>query len=81
MTLSDLRHKINEFYLESKNREYPNTLLLTKGQYKEFLKEIFNVPEEHDIPEGIFIQSIEGLAVVFTDELDEPRILKMKKGS
>lgn len=77
MNLQQLRAKINEFYLESKNREYPNTLLLTKEQYKDFLKEMFNVPDEHDIPEGIFIKSIEGLAVAFADELEEPRVLKM----
>ena len=81
MTLEQLRMKINEFYLDSKVREYPNTLLLTKQQYKEFLKEMFNVPDEHEIPEGIFIKSIEGLSVAFTDQLDEPRVLKMKKGS
>lgn len=81
MTLNELKFKINEFYLESKVREYPNTLLLTKQQYKEFLKEMFNVPDEHEIPEGIFIKSIEGLNVTFTDQLDEPRVLKIKKGS
>jgi hypothetical protein len=77
MNLEQLRSKINEFYLESKNREYPNTLLLTKQQYKDFLKELFNVSGEQDIPEGIFIKSIEGLTVAFADELVEPRVLKM----
>lgn len=77
MDLQALRFKINEFYLESKNREYPNSVLLTKEQYKDFLKEMFKVPDFSDIPEGIFITSIEGLKVVFTDELEEPRVLKM----
>ena len=77
MNLEQLRSKINEFYLESKNREYPNTLLLTQQQYKDFLKELFNVSGEQDIPEGIFIKSIEGLTVAFADELVEPRVLKM----
>lgn len=77
MNLEQLRLKINEFYLESKNREYPNSLLLTKDQYKDFLKETFKVPDFSEIPEGVFITSIEGLQVVFTEELEEPRVLKM----
>ena len=77
MDLKELRTKINEFYLESKNREYPNTLLLTKQQYKDFLKELFNVSGEDSIPEGVFIKSIEGLTVAFAEELQEPRVLKM----
>ena len=77
MTLEQLRFKINEFYLDSKNREYPNTLLLTKKQYKDFLKELFKVPNEDDIPEGVFIRSIEGLTVTFAEELEEPRLLKI----
>jgi hypothetical protein len=77
MDLQALRFKINEFYLESKNREYPNSVLVTNEQYKNFLKEMFKVPDFSDIPEGIFITSIEGLKVVFTDELEEPRVLKM----
>lgn len=77
MDLQTLRSKINEFYLESKNREYPNSLLVTKDQYKDFLKETFKVPDFSEIPDGVFITSIEGLQVVFTDDLDEPRVLKM----
>lgn len=77
MDLQQLRFKINEFYLESKNREYPNSLLLTTDQYKDFLKELFKVPDFSGIPDGVFITSIEGLQVVFTEELEEPRVLKM----
>jgi hypothetical protein len=77
MDLQALRFKINEFYLESKNREYPNSVLVTNEQYKDFLKEMFRVPDLSEIPEGIFITSIEGLKVVFTDKLEEPRVLKM----
>jgi hypothetical protein len=77
MDLQTLRFKINEFYLESKNREYPNSLLVTKDQYKDFLKETFKVPDFSEIPDGVFITSIEGLQVVFTDDLVEPRVLKM----
>ena len=77
MDLQTLRTKINEFYLDSKNREYPNSLLVTKDQYKDFLKETFKVPDFSEIPDGVFITSIEGLQVVFTDDLVEPRVLKM----
>ena len=77
MDLQTLRTKINEFYLESKNREYPNSLLLTDEQYKDFMKETFKVPEYSEIPDGVFISSIEGLQVVFADDLVEPRVLKM----
>ena len=52
MDLQTLRFKINEFYLESKNREYPNSLLVTKDQYKDFLKETFKVPDFSEIPDG-----------------------------
>jgi hypothetical protein len=38
---------------------------------------MFRVPDFSEIPEGIFITSIEGLKVVFTDKLEEPRVLKM----
>ena len=77
MDLQTLRTKINEFYLDSKNMQYPNSLLLTNEQYKDLMKETFKVPEYSEIPDGVFITSIEGLQVVFTDDLVEPRVLKM----
>ena len=77
MTLKDIRTEINEFYLESKNREYPNSIILTKEQYKAFIRELFKVPSDLDVPEGIIIQSIEGLKVVLTEQIDTPRIVKV----
>jgi hypothetical protein len=77
MTLKDIRTEINEFYLESKNREYPNSIILTKEQYKTFIRELFKVPSDLDVPEGIIIQSIEGLRVVLTEQIDTPRIVKV----
>ena len=90
MTLTEIRQKIHEYYLESEKEglgnnkmrtkgDYPNTILVTKEQYKSLLKEMFKL--ENDINDEILndikIMSIEGLKVVFAEYLEEPKILKM----
>lgn len=84
MNLHELQFKINEFYLDSsKDAEsgdrlqgiYPNSILLTKEQYKDFLKEIFVLEKDSEIPDGILLSSINGLKVIFTDYIPEPKVL------
>jgi hypothetical protein len=92
MTLLEIRQKIHEYYLESekdglesnKTRtkgEYPNAILLTEEQYKVLLKEMFKLQE--DVSDGVLnevkIMSIEGLKVVFTEYIEEPKILRIEK--
>lgn len=82
MTVRELELEINRFYLDSekdsngdrKEGIYPNSVLLTKEQYNNFLKEIFNT--EEDFPPEIFIQSICGLKVIFTSHIDKPRVIR-----
>lgn len=90
MTLQDIRQKIHEYYLESEKEgldsnkirtkgEYPNTILVTKDQYKVLIRELLKIQEDIDekVLEEVKILSIEGLKVVFTEYLEEPKILKM----
>ena len=90
MTLQDIRQKIHEYYLESEKEgldsnkirtkgEYPNTILVTKNQYKVLITELLKIQEDIDekVLEEVKILSIEGLKVVFTEYLEEPKILKM----
>ena len=92
MRLQDIRTKIHEYFLESEKEglvnqkmrtqgNYPNSILLTKQQYVILIKEMFRITEDtgEDILLGIKILSIEGLDVIFTDYLDEPKILKLSK--
>jgi hypothetical protein len=90
MTLTEVRQKIHEHYLESEKEgldnnkirtkgEYPNTILVTKDQYKSLVREMLKIQDSLDdkVLEEIKILSIEGLKVVFTEYLEEPKILKM----
>jgi hypothetical protein len=92
MTLEEVKTKIHEYYLESEREglgnnnmrtkgEYPNAILLTKDQYKSLLKEVFKLQEEIDdkILEEVKIMSIEGLRVIFTEHVEEPKILRLKE--
>ena len=92
MRLQNIRTKIHEYFLESEKEglenqkmrtqgNYPNSILLTKQQYVILIKEMFRITEDtgEDILLGIKILSIEGLDVIFTDYLDEPKILKLSK--
>ena len=92
MRLQDIRTKIHEYFLESEKEglenqkmrtqgNYPNSILLTKQQYVILIKEMFRITEDtgEDILLGIKILSIEGLDVIFTDYLEEPKILKLSK--
>lgn len=92
MTLKEIRQKIHEYYLESEKEgldsnkmrtkgEYPNSILLTKDQYTMLIKEMFKLQEEIN-PQTlnkVKIMSIEGLKVIFTDYLEEPKILRIDK--
>lgn len=92
MTLSEIRQKIHEYYLESekdgletnKTRtkgEYPNAILLTEEQYKVLLREMFKLQEDvsDEVLNEVKIMSIEGLKVVFTEYIEEPKILRIEK--
>ena len=88
--LTQIKEKIHAYYLESEKDglennkvrsrgEYPNTLLLTQDQYKNILKEMFKLQE--DVSDAVLLEikimSIEGLKVVFTDYIEEPKVIRM----
>lgn len=88
--LTQIKEKIHAYYLESEKDglennkvrsrgEYPNTLLLTQDQYKNILKEMFKLQEDvsDEVLLEIKIMSIEGLKVVFTDYIEEPKVIRM----
>jgi len=88
MTTLELELEINQFFLDSEkevdengNRQkgiYPNAVILTENQYKDFIKEILNVESEVDIPNGIFISSICGLkAILSNEDLPKPRVVRI----
>ena len=87
MTIQDLELEINKFFLDSEKEInsnetrqqgiYPNSVIMTHSHYKDFLKELFHTSGDLDIPEGIFITSICGLKVIFSDEIDTPRVIKV----
>ena len=88
MTINELEYAINQFYLDSEKElddngnhmkgVYPNAVVLTEAQYKDFLKELFHVEGDTEIPEGIFIQSICGLKTIISIEyLEKPIVIKM----
>lgn len=92
MTLSEVRQKIHEYYLESekdglennKSRtkgQYPNAILLTEEQYKVLIREMFKLQEDvsDEALNEVKIMSIEGLKVVFTPYIEEPKILRIEK--
>jgi hypothetical protein len=91
MQLEKIRKKIHEYFLDSEKKEgiqdsrgkgeYPNAILLTEEQYLEILKEMFKLEEE--ISKELLLQvkvlSIEGLEVVFTDWIQEPKVMRISK--
>jgi hypothetical protein len=88
MTIYELELEINQFFLDSEKETddkgirqkgiYPNAVILTEAQYKEFLKELFNVSGETQVPDGVFISSICGLKTIISEEdLVKPRVVRM----
>jgi len=88
--INSIQEKIHQYYLETERDgldnnkvrsrgEYPNALLMTKDQYKNILKEMFKLQEDvsEEVLFEIKIMSIEGLKVVFTDFIEEPKVLRL----
>lgn len=88
--INSIQEKIHQYYLETERDgldnnkvrsrgEYPNALLITKDQYKNILKEMFKLQEDvsDEVLFEIKIMSIEGLKVVFTDFIEEPKVLRL----
>lgn len=83
MTLKELELEINRFYLDSekdlngdrKLGVYPNSVLLTREHYNNFLKELFKTEEE--FPPEIIIQSICGMKVILTSFIDKPKLIRI----
>lgn len=70
-TNMDILHAINQFYLESRKEGagiYPNAILMTSNQLAD---------QTRDLPPGIKIESLQGLTVILTDYIEEPRLLKL----
>lgn len=67
----DILHAINEFYLESRKEGagiYPNAILLTPNQLSDYTR---------DLPPGIKLEALQGLTIVLTDYIEQPRLLKL----
>jgi hypothetical protein len=91
MQLEKIRKKIHEYFLSTEKEggiqdsrgkgEYPNAILLTEEQYLEILKEMFKLEEEisKETLLQVKILSIEGLEVVFTDWIQEPKVMRISK--
>lgn len=92
MKLKDVQTKIHEYFLESEQQglkqskvrskgDYPNAILLTKNQYSSLLREMFKLTDDADDSAlfNIKILSIEGLQVIFTDFIEEPKVLRLTK--
>lgn len=88
MTINELELEINHFFLKSEKEvdefgnhmlgTYPNAVILTEDQYKEFLRELFHVSDSVEIPEGVFINSICGLKTIITKEnLEKPKVIRI----
>jgi hypothetical protein len=88
--IKTINEKIHEYFLESerdglnsnKTRsrgEYPNALLITKEQYKETLKQMFKLQDDvaDEVLLEIKVMSIEGLKVIITDYLEEPKVIRL----
>lgn len=89
MTIAELELEKNRFFLDSEKEldengnhlkgVYPNAVILTEHQYKQFLKEIFNIDDNAEIPDGIFINSICGLKPIITsDPIEKPKVIRIK---
>jgi len=75
ITLADIDKLKNKFYLDSEKEGHAtraNTIVLTEAQYDALLREM-GIDELDDI----YIESIEGLQVVFAEGLEEPRLLRL----
>jgi hypothetical protein len=88
--VNSIQEKIHQYYLETEKDgldynkvrsrgEYPNALLISKSQYKNILIEMFKLQEDvsDEILFEIKIMSIEGLKVIFTDFIEEPKVIKL----
>ena len=67
----DILHAVNEFYLDSRKEGqgiYPNAILLTPNQLSDYTR---------DLPPGIKLEALQGLTIVLTDYIEEPRLLKL----
>lgn len=92
MKLQDIQTKIHEYFLESEKEgleiqksrtrgDYPNAIILTRNQYISLVKEMFKIPEtsSDNALDGVKILCIEGLEVIFTEYIEEPKILRITK--
>jgi hypothetical protein len=86
MTINELELQINQFFLDSEKEAdgngrklgvYPNAIILSSLHYKEFLKELFHLSAGEDIPDGVLISSICGLKVIFAEDIEEPRVVRV----
>lgn len=90
MTLHELELQINQFFLDSEkevdekgNRQkgvYPNSVIMTKEHYKSFLRELFKTEDDTEIPDGVLISSICGLKVIFSQDIEIPKVVKITRG-
>lgn len=88
MTILELEHEINEFFLNSEKEVdesgntykgvYPNAVILTEAQYKDFIKELLHINRDSEFPDGLFIKSICGLKVILSEEnLEKPKVVRL----
>lgn len=71
LTNMDIIHAINEFFLESRKEGlgvYPNAILLTRAQLADYTRHL---------PSGIKLESLNGLNIILTDYIEQPRLLKL----
>lgn len=67
----DILHAINEFYLDSRKEGsgiYPNAILITSSQLSDLTRHL---------PPGIKIEALEGLTVILTDYIKEPKLIRL----
>lgn len=88
MDLHGLEQEINQFFLDSEKESeggralgvYPNAVILTQNHYKDFLRELFKVSGDSEIPNGVIVSSICGLKVIFSEDVDKPKVVKITRG-
>jgi hypothetical protein len=89
MTLHELELEINQFFLDSEKEAdgngrtlgvYPNAVILTQEHYKEFLRELFKTQGDAEIPDGVLISSICGLKVIFSEDVEKPKVVRITRG-
>lgn len=91
-TLADIKRKIHEYFIESEKGdgevsltrhkgEYPNAVILTKTQYTDLIKEMFNLDKEvsEDVLLEVKVLAIEGLEVILTEYIEEPKVIRLEK--